>query len=53
MLKFIRNLFKGRTQQCNIPDVSSSASIEKYTTRNGLVVYTKTNTSEDWLRHYC
>ena len=25
MLKFIRNLFKGRKQQCNIPDVSHSA----------------------------
>lgn len=24
MLKFIRNLFKGRKQQCNIPDVSGS-----------------------------
>ena len=22
MIKFIRNLFKGRKQQCNIPDVS-------------------------------
>ena len=26
MLKFIRNLFKGKKQQCNIPDVSHSAS---------------------------
>ena len=25
MLKFIRNLFKGRKQQCNIPDVNYSA----------------------------
>ena len=26
MLKFIRNLFKGKKQQCNIPDASHSAS---------------------------
>ena len=31
MLKFIRNLFKGKKQQCNIHDVSVLVAVEKNT----------------------
>jgi hypothetical protein len=37
MLKFIRNLFKGRKQQCNIPDVSGSCESPADNTHGDLV----------------
>ena len=46
MLKFIRNLFKGRKQQCNIPVVSGSkahriAQIQKHL-ENGDIKFIRT-----------
>ena len=46
MIKFIRNLFKGRKQQCNLPVVSGSkldriAQIQKHL-ENGDIKFTRT-----------
>ena len=52
MLKFIRNLFKGEEDNA-IYLMLAVVQHRKITTKNGLVVYTKTITSEDWLKNYC
>lgn len=53
MIKFLKNLVKGRKQQCNIPDVSNSAVDKYYCKTDSLIIYTKTNTCRDWYWHYC
>jgi hypothetical protein len=33
--------------------IVSSSAIKAYKTKDGLMVFTETNTSSDWVRHYC
>ena len=50
MLKFIRNLFKGRKQHCNIPDVSKSFDGVKFTNCNFIQTENIIDETEEFIK---